>query len=125
MVKVFAVVADEVRKLAELSASSENEILTIIQSMRDRIHIGVKLSNNLGEALVSIIKGVQNSTNLITEITKVMSQQFTGALEINKSTIRLLAGTTEVKESITKQASLNDEDENDAQTEETRITIAK
>ncbi|MBN1798004.1 MAG: methyl-accepting chemotaxis protein [Spirochaetales bacterium] len=111
--KGFAVVADEVRKLAELSTESAQEILTIMHAMEEKIERTVELSQQSGTSLSSIIDGMQNSTNLVTQIAETMSEQARGADYIRDSFTNLLQVTEELKEFIAQQSMVSDKLKNE------------
>ncbi len=111
--KGFAVVADEVRKLAELSSESAQEILTIMHAMEEKIERTVELSQLSGSSLTAIIDGMQNSTNLVTQIAATMSEQARGANYIRDSFTNLLQVTDELKEFISQQSMVSDKLKNE------------
>lgn len=78
----FAVVAGEVRKLAELSRDAAVEIIALSNEAG-------KLSNEAGESLKEMIPDVEQSANLIREITAASMEQRTGAEQVNNAVHQL------------------------------------
>ena len=95
--KGFAVVADEVRKLAENSAARTKEIAPHIKDMTAKINNGVKLSEQVIDALGNILDGVKNTTNLIKEITSAMQEQSIGIDQTISSVNSLVTASKSIK----------------------------
>jgi len=85
----FAVVADEVRKLAERSSKATNDIATLIQSIQSEtaaavrsmeqgtaeVEQGVMMADEAGRSLAQIVAVVNQSSDLIQEISMSAKQQ--------------------------------------------------
>ena len=76
--KGFSVVATEVRKLAELSSDAASQI---IQLTRETKVLADESGNKLGIALPQI----QNTADMVNEISVSSSEQNVGALQINEA----------------------------------------
>ena len=74
--KGFAVVASEVRKLAERSQTAAQEISQITTD-------SVEISEKAGTLLNEIVPGIQQTSELIEEISSASSEQDTGVGQIN------------------------------------------
>ncbi len=74
----FAVVAAEVRKLAEKSKIASDEIISEVNN-------GVKIAVQTGDKMKSLLPQIEESTNLIKEITASSKEQDTGAGQVNNS----------------------------------------
>ncbi|MCP4752475.1 MAG: hypothetical protein GY866_16415 [Proteobacteria bacterium] len=73
--KGFAVVADEVRKLAERSAKAALEITQLIKESGARVEDGSKLSQDAGEMLQTIIKHVNQTAEMVEQISAATEEQ--------------------------------------------------
>jgi methyl-accepting chemotaxis protein len=76
--KGFAVVAAEVRKLAERSGHAAAEIGTLAGS-------SVKVADQAGQMLKQLVPVIQNTAELVQEITAASREQSIGAEQINKA----------------------------------------
>lgn len=79
----FAVVATEVRALAQRSADAAKEIKTLISTAGQQVQLGVRLVDNTGEALGTIVDQVVHLNQLMTEIAASAAEQATGLQEVN------------------------------------------
>jgi methyl-accepting chemotaxis protein len=73
--KGFAVVADEVRKLAERSGGAAHQIAQLIQESEKRVEEGTNLSAKTGEVFQSIIHKVENTADMIEQISASTEEQ--------------------------------------------------
>lgn len=76
--KGFAVVATEVRKLAERSQASAGEISRLSGS-------SVEVAERAGEMLGRIVPDIQNTSELVQEISAATGEQNTGAEQVNSA----------------------------------------
>ncbi|MBN2352161.1 MAG: HAMP domain-containing protein [Spirochaetales bacterium] len=105
----FAVVADEIRKLAELASQSAGEILAVMRSMDEKLTRTVDLAAQSGGELEKILDGMKRSAEVVTQITHAMSEQSSGANEIQKSFQHLLQATEELTAFIATQARVSND----------------
>lgn len=104
----FAVVADEVRKLAEQSAHSTKQITGLIAAIQDEtnhavdamgitsaeVAAGIDIVNGAGQSFHEILRGIQNVTVQIQEVTTATSVLSSGAEQVVHS-IDVIAHTAE------------------------------
>ncbi len=76
--KGFAVVAAEVRKLAERSKEAAEEIVNLSENTK-------KLSEEAGKSLLDIIPEIEETTQLVEDITTASIEQNSGAEQVNNS----------------------------------------
>ncbi len=95
----FAVVADEVRKLAERTTKATKEISEMIRTIQsetgkavvamaegtDKVENGVRLANEAGDALKQIVSGVENVTDMISQIATSAEEQSATTDEISRN----------------------------------------
>ncbi|MBU1346655.1 MAG: PAS domain S-box protein [Alphaproteobacteria bacterium] len=79
----FAVVASEVRALAQRSAEAAKEIKTLISASTAQVDVGVKLVDETGTALSSIVDRVAEIDGLVSEIAASAQEQATGLQQVN------------------------------------------
>jgi methyl-accepting chemotaxis protein len=90
----FAVVADEVRKLAERSNQAAREISSLIRESAKQVDKGAQLSDETGDALSQIIKGVETTAAQIAQIAAGTVEQAGNAQEVSRA-IQNVAQVTE------------------------------
>ena len=78
----FSVVADEVRKLAERSSKATQDISKLIGESTKRIQHGSEISKAASESFKSIVAGVVNTANSISEISVATLEQQAAAREV-------------------------------------------
>ena len=81
--KGFAVVAEEVRNLASKSADAAKDTGTMIQNSMDKAKLGTQIANETAASLSEIVTGINNSTQLISEIARSSEEQSIGITQIN------------------------------------------
>ena len=106
----FSVVADEVRKLAEQSVQATARIqemiretqkevqsaVTTMSSVRTRVETGVELSGKAGEALQTIVTGVQTLHGRVLQIASATEEMTTVADQIGKNIQTVADGSNDL-----------------------------
>jgi len=82
--KGFAVVAEEVRSLASKSAEAANETGTLIANSMEKAELGARIADETAASLVEIVSGINESTQLVSEIAKSSEEQSAGISQVNK-----------------------------------------
>jgi methyl-accepting chemotaxis protein len=114
----FAVVAEEVRKLAERSVIATKEIGQVItQVQADTIttiefseqasleaRSSMELSNVAGNALANIVKGIEHTSSLMSEIAEMTTEQVKASDQVISSIIRMNDSTNIVANAAKEQA---------------------
>ena len=85
----FAVVAAEVRALAQRSAAAAKEIKVLISNSVEQIDDGTRLVNEAGNAMQSIVAGIQKVTNIINDISVASNEQATGIEQVNLAIVQM------------------------------------
>ena len=93
----FAVVADEISKLADQTASSINDIDSLIKKNNNEITNGMKNAIDTINSIKEIIQGVESIDGMMKNIITDMEKQQTTNNSVNKSTDELLARSNEVR----------------------------
>ena len=73
--KGFAVVADEVQSLANKSSESAQNITELIENSIKQVQYGTSLSSDTTEALMAVVEGGKQSTELMERIAESAMQQ--------------------------------------------------
>ena len=79
----FAVVASEVRALAQRSAEAAKEIKALISASTQAVSRGVRLVDETGKALSSIVDHMVGIDALVSEINTSAQMQASGLIEVN------------------------------------------
>jgi methyl-accepting chemotaxis protein len=93
----FAVVADEISKLADQTASSINDIDSLIKKNNTEISNGVKNTLDTIDSITEIIQGVESIDNMMDNIIADTEKQQTTNNSVNKSADELLIRSNEVR----------------------------
>ncbi|MCL2082527.1 MAG: methyl-accepting chemotaxis protein [Oscillospiraceae bacterium] len=81
--KGFAVVAEEVRNLAAKSADAAKETGTMIQNSMEKAELGARIAGETAASLTDIVKGINESNQLIVDIAWSSKEQSSGIEQIN------------------------------------------
>jgi methyl-accepting chemotaxis protein len=81
--KGFAVVADEVRNLASKSAAAAKETGSLIENSMKKAELGSAIAAETANSLSEIVDGINQSTDLITDIAKSSEEQNYAIMQIN------------------------------------------
>lgn len=101
--KGFAVVATEVRSLAGRSAEAAKQIKSLIHTSEQQVESGVKLVEECGQALDTIVTDIATINTLMAEIALAQKEQATVLGEINTS-INHLDQTTQQNAAMAEQS---------------------
>lgn len=119
----FAVVADEVRMLAERSSQAAKDIAELIESIQvdtkeavlamengtTEVESGTKFADEAGSGLKEIMEMVQNSAQLITEISGAFQQQANASSDIAKAMERIASIAQDTAEGARKSRKLTEQ----------------
>jgi methyl-accepting chemotaxis protein len=83
--KGFAVVASEVRSLAQRSAGAAKEIKALIRTSEEQVGNGVKLVEESGKALISIVGDIGQISSLMANIATTQREQATALKEVDEA----------------------------------------
>jgi methyl-accepting chemotaxis protein len=81
--KGFAVVADEVRNLASKSAAAAKETGSLIENSMKKAELGSAIAAETATSLSEIVEGINQSTDLISDIAKSSEEQNFAIMQIN------------------------------------------
>ena len=87
--KGFAVVAQEVRNLASRSAEAAREIKTLVENATSKTAQGKTISANMIEGYKGLLENINQSTQMIVEITNASKEQEAGITQINDAVTQL------------------------------------
>ena len=114
----FAVVADEVRKLAERSVNATNEIGQVIKQVQadtsDSVKYGelasrearasMELSGVAGNALANIVKSIEQTSELMSDISRMSAEQSDASRQVIKAVERMSDSAAVVANAAREQA---------------------
>lgn len=114
--KGFAVVAEEIRKLAERSSMATKEIAGLIKGVQKEsalavntmnrgtaeVEQGALLAQNSGEALKTIVLGVEKTVQLVNAIVTATREQQSASQQVSKAMGDVLEQSEEIKENSAK-----------------------
>ncbi|QEL64955.1 putative citrate chemoreceptor protein [Oryzomicrobium terrae] len=115
----FAVVADEVRKLAERTASSTQEIATMVGAIQNgvkeavvgmdegvaRVGDGVRLTHEAGATMTHLQAGAREVAGKVEEITEALREQSAAAQDIARNVERIAQMAEENSAAVAENAS--------------------
>jgi len=82
--KGFAVVAEEVRNLASKSADAAKDTGTMIQNSMEKAELGSRITEETAVSLTEIVTGINESSQMISEIARSSEDQSLGIEQINE-----------------------------------------
>jgi methyl-accepting chemotaxis protein len=114
----FAVVAEEVRKLAERSVNATKEIGLVIKQVQadtsDSVKFGelaareaqasMELSGVAGNALANIVKSIEQTSDLMSDIARMTAEQANASTQVIRSVERMSQATDVVANAAREQA---------------------
>ncbi len=99
----FAVVADEISKLADQTATSINDINTLIKENADEISNGLKNVSDTVQSIGSIIEGVASIDSMMNDIYGDMEKQLSTNDSVNRSADELRLKSDEIRTATEEQ----------------------
>ncbi|MCL1807427.1 MAG: methyl-accepting chemotaxis protein [Oscillospiraceae bacterium] len=81
--KGFAVVAEEVRNLATKSADAAKETSSMIEDSMEKAELGSRIAGETAASLAEIVQGINESSQIVTEIAQSSDEQSAGIAQIN------------------------------------------
>jgi len=81
--KGFAVVAEEVRNLASKSANAAKDTGNMIQNSMETAELGARIAGETAASLKEIVRGINESSQLVAEIAQASEAQSLGISQIN------------------------------------------
>ncbi|MDR0293493.1 MAG: methyl-accepting chemotaxis protein [Oscillospiraceae bacterium] len=82
--KGFAVVAEEVRSLASKSAEAAKETGNLIANSTEKAELGSRIAEETSASLTEIVQGINESSQLVSQIAQSSDDQSAGIAQINK-----------------------------------------
>ena len=81
--KGFAVVAEEVRNLAAKSADAAKDTGSLIANSMEKANLGARIADETAGSLMEIVSGINESSQIVSEIAISSEQQSVGIEQIN------------------------------------------
>ncbi|OEJ13428.1 chemotaxis protein [Brachyspira hampsonii] len=93
--KGFAVVASEVRSLAQNSQTSAKDITELINQVYEKINKANEIVESQEQLFISIKDQIENTTNIIKDISSAALEQQSGVAQVNKAVMEMDSITQE------------------------------
>ena len=107
--KGFAVVAEEVRNLAQRSAEAAKNTAELISESVQNAEGGVKISQEVGSQLTTIVESIGKTTNLVSEIDAASKEQAQGIEQVNTAVAEMNKVTQQNAANSEESASASEE----------------
>ena len=107
--KGFAVVAEEVRNLAQRSAEAAKTTAELIKESVQNAEGGVKISQEVGSQLTTIVESIGKTTNLVSEIDAASKEQAQGIEQVNTAVAEMNKVTQQNAANSEESASASEE----------------